>query len=84
MNPGRADEIQATAQSAPYFVNEAQVLAALTPAQREQIETDRKRIKELEGEIAMLGTLPESIDDKALWTEVARALFTFQEFIYLK
>ncbi len=79
-----ADEIQATAQSAPYFVSEAQVLAELTAADREQIERSRKRVRELDGEIESLGTIPESSSDKAVWTDLAHALFTFQEFIYLK
>lgn len=79
-----ADEIQATATSAPYFVAESQVLAALTEVDRKQITADRQRIRELETEVDSLGTVPEAVNDKALWTELARAIFTFKEFIYLK
>ena len=79
-----ADEIQATSQSAPYFVSEAQVLAELTTADREQIDRSRKRLRELEAEIESLGAIPDSLNDKAVWTDLAHAMFTFQEFIYVK
>ncbi len=79
-----ADEIQATSKSVPYFVSEAQVLAALTAAECEQVEAARKRLKALEADIEALGPIPESLNDKAIWTDLAHALFTFQEFVYLK
>ncbi|MBS0204821.1 MAG: DUF1553 domain-containing protein [Planctomycetes bacterium] len=79
-----ADEIQATSQSAPYFVSEAQVLAALDAADREQVEQSRKRIRELQTELEALGPVPDSFNDKSVWTELAHAMFTFQEFIYVK
>ena len=79
-----ADEIQATSQSAPYFVSEAQVLAEFTAADREQIDVSRKRLRTLEAEIESLGTIPDSLNDKAVWTDLAHAMFTFQEFIYVK
>ncbi|GDY07409.1 hypothetical protein LBMAG52_08950 [Planctomycetia bacterium] len=79
-----ADEIQATSKSVPYFVSEAQVLAALTATEREQVEAARNRLKALEGDIEALGPIPESLNDKAIWTDLAHALFTFQEFVYLK
>jgi hypothetical protein len=78
------DEIQATSQAAPYFVAESQVMAALTDAERAQVDRDRQRIKELEAEIESLGTIPETVTDKILWSELARAMFTFKEFIYVK
>ena len=79
-----ADEIQATSQSAPYFVSEAQVLAALDTADREQVERSRQQIRELQSQIESLGPVPDSINDKSVWTDLAHAMFTFQEFIYVK
>ena len=79
-----ADEIQATSQSAPYFVSEAQVLAELTAADREQIDRGRKRLRELEAEIESFGTISEALNNQAVWADLAHAMFTFQEFIYLK
>jgi hypothetical protein len=79
-----ADEIQATSRSAPYFVTESQILAALTDTDREQIASNKKLIKELEAKIQSLGTIPDSVSDQSVWTEVARAMFTFKEFIYIR
>ena len=79
-----ADEIQATSKSVPYSVSEAQVLAALTAAEREQVALSRHRLKTLEAEIESLGPIPETLSDKSIWTDLAHALFTFQEFVYLK
>lgn len=60
------------------------MLAALTATEREQVEAARNRLKALEGDIEALGPIPESLNDKAIWTDLAHALFTFQEFVYLK
>ncbi|MDB5338214.1 MAG: hypothetical protein JWN70_3833 [Planctomycetaceae bacterium] len=79
-----ADEIQATSQSAPYFVSEAQVIAALSESDRASIASARQHIRTLEAEISALGSVPELGDGKAVWTELAHTLFTFKEFIYLR
>ena len=79
-----AEEIQATSQSAPYFVSEAQVLAALTESDRTTVARERTRIQALETEIASFGTVPDLKDNLAAWTELAHTLFTLQEFIYVK
>lgn len=78
------EEVLATSQSAPYLITEAQVLAALTAAQREQVSRDREFIRESESQIEDLGPVLDSRDDLVLWTEVARAIFTLKEFIYVK
>jgi len=79
-----ADEIQATSQSVSYVVPESQVIAALAAADREQVERGRLQIQKLQAEIESLRTVPDSGEDLAIWTDVAHAMFTFQEFIYLK
>lgn len=79
-----AEEIAATSQSSPFFVSEAQVLEALTELERAQVLATQTRIKKRERELESLGTVPESISPDAAWTELARAIFTFKEFIYLK
>lgn len=79
-----ADEIQATSQSAPFFVSETQVLAGLSEADRASVMRDRQHILTLEAEISALGSVLDPSDEKAVWTELAHALFTFKEFIYLK
>lgn len=79
-----SDEVAATSQSAPYFVSEAQILAALTETQREQVTAEKQRIVQLEKELAELGPTNQAIDEKATWTDLARALFTFKEFVFVK
>ena len=79
-----AEEVSATSQSAPYFVSESQILAALTEADRQQLDVDKQRIAALEAQIAAFGPISESVNDKALWTDLARAMFTFQEFLFVK
>jgi hypothetical protein len=78
------EEVQASSQAAPYFVTEAQVLAELTAAEREKVAAARERMQSLEREIEALGSIPAAIDERALWQQVAHAMFTFQEFIYVK
>lgn len=79
-----AEEIQSTAQAAPYFVPEAQVLAALSETDRQQVARDRAAIEKFEAELAALGPVPESLSEAVVWTDVARALFNFKEFVYVR
>lgn len=79
-----AAEIQVTSKSIPSFVSDAQVLAALTANEREQLDAARKKLSACEAELKALGSIPPSLDEKELWADLAHALFTFQEFIYLK
>lgn len=79
-----ADEIQATSQSAPYFVTETQVLAAISEADRATVAHERQQIRALELEIESLGPVPERGDQRAAWKELAQTLFTFKEFLYVK
>lgn len=79
-----AAEIQATAQAAPVFVPESQVLAALSESDRQQVARARAEMENLEAELAALGPVPESLNETAVWTDVARALFNFKEFLYVR
>lgn len=79
-----ADEIRVTSQSAPTIVSNAAILAALPEGDRQQVVSARERIAKLEAQIAQLGPLSADEGDKALWTDAARAMFSFKEFIYLK
>ncbi|MDB5350206.1 MAG: hypothetical protein JWN86_1453 [Planctomycetota bacterium] len=79
-----AEEVQASSRSAPEFVSESQVLATLTESERERISHGRARIRELEAEVLSFGAVPDSGDEQAAWTDLARAIFTFKELIYVK
>jgi hypothetical protein len=79
-----ADEVQASSRTVPYYVSEAQVIDALTADARAAVDLARKKLAVLEADLAALGPIPESLNDQVIWTDLAHALFTFQEFIYLR
>ncbi|MEI6235260.1 MAG: DUF1553 domain-containing protein [Planctomycetota bacterium] len=79
-----ADEIRATSGSTAAYVSDAQILAALSETDRKHVAELKAQISALESEMSKLGPLPDGMSDKAVWTDVARAMFTFKEFIYIK
>jgi hypothetical protein len=79
-----ADEIRVSSGAAPAFVADAAIMAALPEVDRQRVTQARERLADLESHLAALGPLPGEIDEKALWTDAARAMFMFKEFIYLK
>ncbi len=78
------EEVLATSQLASHYVSDSQVMAALSQADRDQIERDEEQIATLKAEIESLGPVPDSNDKQTAWTDLARALFGFKEFIYIK
>ncbi|MFG0294635.1 MAG: LamG-like jellyroll fold domain-containing protein, partial [Maioricimonas sp. JB045] len=79
-----AEELQATFLDDPAYVSESQILAALTDGQRESLQQHRRQIALLTGQVEALGPLPDAFDEQAHFAELARALFTFKEFIYVR
>jgi hypothetical protein len=79
-----AQEIAATSGIAPTFIPEKLVLAELSPADRAAVERFSISVKSLEAELQALGPVPPAVSDAALWSELAQALFTFKEFIYVR
>lgn len=79
-----AEEIAATSTSSPHFVSEKQILAALTPTERDQVAKAKEQIAALQAEIDSLGPIPNELDELQRWTDLARAMFTFKEFIYVR
>ena len=78
-----AEEVRASARSAPFAIPETKILEALKPAERDVVAKAKLRIATLEAEIAALGPNPAS-DDRAVWADVAKAIFGFREFITIK
>lgn len=78
-----AEEVQATAQASTNVVAESQILAELSEKDRAQVALHRAKVSEIEATIASLGT-PAAVDERGLWTSAVHALFTLQEFIYIK
>ena len=77
------DEVRLSLLAGPKFVSDADILAGLPEADRQQVVRAQAQIADLQAQIERLGPVPD-ISEKAVWTDVARAMFTFKEFIYLK
>lgn len=79
-----AAEVQTAAEESPPFVSETQVLQALTAEQRAVLEHKRQELAAWEDELHALGALPEQPAAQLPWRDLARAIFSFKEFIYVK
>jgi len=78
-----AEEVQADYRSNPAAISQADVLAALSPANRALVAQHEQTLARLEAEINALGPLPQGSETQIAWSEVARALFNFKEFLYV-
>ncbi|SFJ65545.1 DUF1553 domain-containing protein [Planctomicrobium piriforme] len=78
-----ADEVHASSLSLPTAITNDMLLAALPDNQRQQFITAQVQQTQLKSQLA---ALPPVTDHRELaaWSELARALFLFKEFIYLK
>ncbi|MDG1895719.1 MAG: DUF1553 domain-containing protein [Fuerstiella sp.] len=79
-----AEEIAATSGVAPSFVPQSRVLAELSPDDRDTVKRLSASVKSLETKVQELGPVPPTVNDAVLWSELAQALFTFKEFIYVQ
>ncbi|MEO2011117.1 MAG: DUF1553 domain-containing protein [Pirellulaceae bacterium] len=79
-----AEEVAASASGMGNFISQASVLAALSDRERSRIDVAEQTIADLTKQLAALGPIPNSTSTQVLWTDLARALFNFKEFIYLK
>ena len=78
------DEVAATASGDGNYVSEKEVLAVLTADQKATLQQLRQGIESTNADIKALGNVPETVTEVALWTELAQAMFTFKEFIYVR
>ena len=78
------EELEASYREVPYIVSEAEVLAALPGEDRQTVVDCNREIAASEVEIENLVPTPIANDDRTLWGDAARALFTLKEFIYLR
>ncbi len=79
-----AEEVSASARSVAASVSDWQVLEALAPAERTMAAGAAAEIAALEKEIRALGPIPAVGNDRAVWTDIAKAIFCFKEFLYVK
>ncbi len=79
-----AAEIEATSKAAPFFISEATVLAQLTDEQRAEVTSLKSQVQSLSSKVSSMGNIPDPTNDKTAWRNLARAMFTFKEFIYVR
>ena len=79
-----AEEVAASSGASSDFVPDSRVMAELTADELETIARLNLDIGAVEAELKHLGSVPDEINDVALWSELARAIFTFKEFIYVR
>jgi len=78
-----AEQVLGSFRAAPTAITESEVREALTAAQRNELQQLETKISQLEKTLEQMGPAPET-GEAAAWADLAQALFTFQEFIYLR
>jgi hypothetical protein len=81
LNP---EQIIASAQSITQYVSDSQILASLSETERKQVELDRSQVKEWKSRLEKLRPKNGQSSEIMAWSDLARALFTFKEFIFVK
>ena len=79
-----AEEVLASFDSVSGSIPDSKVLGALSAGDREKVIAAKKRLAVFKAELLALGTVPTALDDRAIWADIARAIFNFKEFIYIK
>ena len=79
-----AEQITDTSQMGPMGVTEQDVLAAMPEFIRSQDDVVTQQIIDLQRQQTKLSTDIDSQDELLPWKELARALVTFKEFIYVR
>jgi hypothetical protein len=81
LNP---EQVVASAQSTTQYVSDSQILESLSETERKHVELDRVEIKEWKSRLETLRPKNGRSGDMMAWSDLARALFTFKEFIFIK
>jgi hypothetical protein len=81
LNP---EQVIASAQSIAQYVSDSQILASLSETERKQVELDRSQVKEWKSRLEKLRPKNGHSSEIMAWSDLARAMFTFKEFIFVK
>lgn len=79
-----AQEVLASSLAAPFFLSDAQILAAMSEEERQQWDAGKRQIIVAEKKLQSWGTMVDATGEKSLWADLARAMFLFQEFLFVK
>jgi len=77
-------EVESSYRAAPYAISERQILARLSEENRAEIIKARHEIEESKTRMESFGPVPSPVSHQVIWSDVARAMFCFKEFIYLR
>lgn len=77
------EEVAADYRSSPAAISRTEILAALSPSERAMAVRHEQNVAALEAEIDALGPMPQDTETQRAWSELARALFNFKEFLYV-
>ena len=76
-------EIESSAGASATFVTDEMIIAKLDQQSRDRAHDLKRSIADLESKLASAGE-PQNSSELEIWTELARAMFIFKEFIYLR
>jgi Protein of unknown function (DUF1553)/Protein of unknown function (DUF1549)/Planctomycete cytochrome C/Concanavalin A-like lectin/glucanases superfamily len=79
-----AEEVQRSAKGKLTAFLEKRILEKLSNSQRAKLELDRQELARLERQWAERRPAVDLADENPMWTDLARALFTFKEFLFVK
>ncbi len=79
-----AEEVLASFGSVSGSIPESKVLGVLSAGDRDKVIAAKTRLAGLEAELRAAGPVPTALDDRAVWADIARAVYNFKEFIYIK
>lgn len=79
-----AAEVEASYLAAPYAISERQILARMSEEERTEVIKARHLIAENKARMESFGPVPSPVSDRVIWSDLARAMFCFKEFIYVR
>jgi hypothetical protein len=79
-----AEEVAASSGASSDYVPDSRVMAELSTDERAAVSRLNAEIESLEADLKQSGNIPEEINEVVVWSELARAIFTFKEFIYVR
>ena len=78
-----AAEVAATSGDPVITISTQQLTAAMTAEQRKRVAKLELEIQQQKKQLQSMGNPPES-GPRDAWIDLARAMFTFKEFIYIR
>lgn len=78
------EEIKAVFNNQPNFIGMKQILAAMSPAERNQLNALNQSITKLNQQLKPYQNIPTNISESQAYTNLAHAILNMKELIYLK